>query len=142
MNQDYQCSVDDGIITIVKYTGNDKELVIPSEIDNLPVLHIGKNAFERCKSLTVVTFPENLESIQDFAFRYCIYMHTIRLPKNLIYIGKEAFYSCGLTSLYLPDSIQYIGNRAFFFCSSLHQVNGLKIQIEKLTFPKQTQFIA
>lgn len=46
-----------GEITITKYTGNDTEVIIPPEIDGMPVTSIGKSAFHNCSSLTSVTLP-------------------------------------------------------------------------------------
>ncbi|MBQ8135375.1 MAG: leucine-rich repeat protein [Clostridia bacterium] len=53
---------DDGGITITKYTDNDKEVVIPSEIDGKSVTSIGWNAFYSCTSLTSVTIPDSVTS--------------------------------------------------------------------------------
>ena len=44
----------------------------------------------------------------------------IKLPKNLVSIGEEAFYGCsGLTELIIPDTVTTIGMNAFYDCSGI-----------------------
>ncbi|MCL1958406.1 MAG: leucine-rich repeat domain-containing protein, partial [Spirochaetes bacterium] len=54
-------------IEITKYTGNKKQVVIPSKIQEIPVTVIGEAAF-REKKLTGVTIPEGVTVIEDRAF--------------------------------------------------------------------------
>jgi hypothetical protein len=45
-NKDFEVKVVDEKIEITNYIGNDKEVTIPSTINNLPVASIGVYAFE------------------------------------------------------------------------------------------------
>ena len=56
----------DGGITIIGYTGDETELVIPGEIDGKGVTSIGDNAFRDCSSLTSIKIPAGVTSIGDF----------------------------------------------------------------------------
>ena len=46
-------------------------LAIPSRLDGYPVAGIDWCAFEDCNSLTSVTIPESVKSIERMAFRSC-----------------------------------------------------------------------
>ena len=61
----------DGTAKITRYSGSDKELDIPSELNGLTVTGIGENAFEFCNRLTSVTIPGSVTSIGNFAFTGC-----------------------------------------------------------------------
>ena len=49
---------------LVKYTGKDKDVVIPDGVTS-----IGNEAFWGCGSLTSITLPDSVTSIDDWAFR-------------------------------------------------------------------------
>lgn len=67
--------------------------------DNLKT--IGKSAFQYCTSLSSIDFPESLVEIGAYAFEMCENLRgEIRLEKNLVYVGKQAFGSTNLTDLY------------------------------------------
>ncbi len=67
---------------------NLKNINIPSK-----VTHIGAYAFSECKELTDINLPENIISIGNNAFEYCSKL-TIKVPKESIDIGWDAFYGC------------------------------------------------
>ena len=64
---DFEYSVSDGKVTITKYNGNDTEVVIPSEINGLPVTAIGDNAFEDCNMLESLTIPISITEIYSLS---------------------------------------------------------------------------
>jgi hypothetical protein len=81
---------------------------------------IGENAFRECRNLTSVTFPNSLESIGENAFKDCINLTSITLPNSLKSIEGYAFNRCiNLTSVNVPNSVTKIGWSAFGECSSL-----------------------
>ena len=96
------------------------ELVIPAEIEGLPVTGIGDEAFYYCSSLTSISIPEGVTSIGDSAFSYCRSLTSITIPEGVTRIMDEAFSSCeSLTSITIPDSVISIGDEAFSECISL-----------------------
>ena len=94
-------SVDDkDEVTILKYTGNAKKLIM-TEIDGKKITAIGDGAFEEQGQLEVVQFPDTLRSI-----------------------GCKAFYHCGFQSIILPDSLETVGDEAFNVCIGLTQIKA------------------
>lgn len=110
----------DGGACIVKYSGSDSSLSIPSEIDGHSVRSIGEGVFRWKNSLTEISLPEGLNRIGDFAFFGCGSLTEIALPEGLTAIGEEAFSDCNLLrEVSLPDSLTTIGAGVFLDCESL-----------------------
>lgn len=90
-------------VSIRKFLAPDATaVVIPDEIDGLPVVEIGPRAFENRDSLTSVALPSQLATIGERAFYGCSALTKVdffTIPK----FGKEAFYACeALTTVALP----------------------------------------
>ena len=91
------------------YSGITK-IVIPDT-----VREIGEYAFERCYSLTEITFPKNNEmtSISKWICYSCCALTKVHIPSNILRIESNAFRCAGLKSIIIPDSVEYIGEDAF-----------------------------
>ena len=84
---------------------------------------IHDRAFERCTSLTSITFSDSLTSIGMQAFYSCSALTSIDLPDSLTSIGNDAFNSCtSLTSIDLSDSLTSISDSTFQRCTSLTSI--------------------
>ena len=115
--------INDGAAIIDGYTGSEKSLEIPSEIDGYLVTQIGWSAFSGCTSLTSVTIPYGVVSIGWKAFFGCTSLTSITIPEDVTSIGESAFESCtSLTSITIPESVTYLGWKAFSGCASLTSV--------------------
>ena len=80
-------------VVITGYTGSDKNLTIPAEIDGKSVIKIEDNALKDNENLTSVTISEGVEDIGDSAFENCTSLATITLPKTITHIGKNAIFN-------------------------------------------------
>ena len=81
---------------------------------------IGAHAFSGCRSLTSLTLPSCITTIDDCTFYGCSGLTSLTLPSSVTSIGGSAFYGCsGLTSLTLPSGVTSIGKYAFRGCSGL-----------------------
>ncbi|MDE6666084.1 MAG: leucine-rich repeat protein [Ruminococcus sp.] len=99
------------------------EVVIPSEIDGLPVTDIGENAFYECWKLTSVNIADSVKNIGALAFCYCKSLTKVNIPDSVERIGLDTFGFCSsLKSIKLPDSIKSIGDYAFYGCSNLASI--------------------
>lgn len=75
------------------------EVIIPEEIDGLPVTVIGDGTFCDCYELQSVSLPDTIEKI-----------------------GKSAFENCGISKIVLPGSIKEVGDDAFLYCGLLSEI--------------------
>ena len=85
------------------------------------LVHIGKNAFNGCRStsLTSVTIPSSVTSIGDSAFLGTTYAD-INVPSGVTSIGDAAFKNCSrIASLTLPAGLTSLGKGAFGGCSKI-----------------------
>lgn len=69
-------------------------IVIPNEIDGLPVREIAERALELCDGITEIKVSEGVETIGMWAFAHCRNLETVSLPDTVTEIGSGAFYAC------------------------------------------------
>ena len=119
-------------ITITDYVGDETELVIPGKINDKKVTGID-GAFYRCSSLTSITIPAGVKSIEDFAFYGCDSLTSIIVDKGNKYYdsrdncnaiietkSNKLIYGCKKTVI--PKSVTSIGARAFENCRGLTSI--------------------
>ena len=90
---DYKLGFDD-IYYIAGYTGTDKELTLPSEIDGHTITGIGPSAFKNHTDITSVIIPDTVTSIWDRAFEGCTGLAKITIPDSVKTIKPSAFNNC------------------------------------------------
>ena len=96
-----------------------------------PLLHmksVPKN-FLNGSNITSFTIPDNIETIDKYAFYYCDYLTSIKLSNNLGSIEESAFESCkSLNKITFPASLQTIKPSVFNNCYKLKDIyyNGTK----------------
>jgi len=102
------------------------EIVIPSEIDGLPVIGIGDSAFSECTILRSIEIPISVTTIGRLAFADCDRLESIKIPSSVTTIGQQAFFKCNiLSSIEIPSSVSIIGSQAFACCSYLEDIKIL-----------------
>ena len=110
-------------VEITGYTGDDTKVVIPNEIEGMPVTIIGNDAFYRCTNLTSISIPAGVMELHSRAFYCCENLTDISVPDSVTYIGSRAFYGCAkLFNITLPDRVTFIGEHAFSGCSQLTSI--------------------
>lgn len=133
------------LLCVNRYTGSDKDVVIPGMIDGKLVAVIGdgifedsditsvtipagvykieKEAFKNCENLTSVSIPGTVNTIEGYAFYGCKSLKNIDLPVSVAKIGKLAFHGSGLTEVDIPRTLTEIETCAFCSCKSLTKVH-------------------
>jgi len=86
----------------------DSEYTIPAGIER-----IAMRAFNNCRNLKTVTFPECLRMIEKYAFADCENLTSITLPENLNGICDFAFFRCKQLKKVSLARITRIGRKAF-----------------------------
>ena len=82
----YVYTVENGTVTITKYTGPGGDVVIPDTIAGLPVTSIGDCAFCNCTGLTSIVIPDSVISIGMGAFSGCTGLN-LRIPSGVMSIS-------------------------------------------------------
>lgn len=133
---DYKYQVnEDNTITLTKYTGHDKDVIIPDTIRGKKVTTIGELCFCFNTEIESVTIPDTVEviglnafsdttitkviggkNIRELgrgAFGACKSLEHITLYEKVESIGREAFMSSGLKTISINSDLKSIGETAF-----------------------------
>lgn len=106
---------------------------------------ISQGAFSDCTSLSAITIPSSITSINGDAFKncglkeityysgitygtyvysYCTSASALTIEQGTRRIEQGTFVSCSrLTSLTIPSSVAYIGTQAFSLCTGLSSIS-------------------
>ncbi|MBQ3791959.1 MAG: leucine-rich repeat protein [Clostridia bacterium] len=133
----YTYTVEGSSATITGYTGDSRDLVLPSYAGGVPVTAVapyafayraaiesvvlpgslqdtGENSFIGCSNLKKIVLSEGITEIARGTFNDCPSLSEITFPSTLRVIGIVAFQgSEALKSVSLPDALTAIGYRAF-----------------------------
>ncbi len=116
-------------VIITAYYGNADTVVIPESINGTPVIGIGAGAFAGCEMTTLV-MGNNIQKIEDGAFKKCTSLSTVYYPDGIYYISNEAFdeaTTAAIKHLYVNATIapRYSGA----------DVGGLAVKMSRLLAP-------
>ena len=89
-------------VSIIKYTGNSSNVVIPSKptINGLQcnITGIGDYAFAECGNMKQIIIPNSVQIIGNYAFAGCAELSQIIIGSGITSIGESAFSECGAVS--------------------------------------------
>lgn len=114
-NDVYEYVIRENGIKITRCKDTKSELiVIPSEINGIPVVSVGGFG-GNTRNVKNIIIPEGVIEITDMAFYYCDTLEKVSLPSTLTKIGKSAFYNCdSLTELHIPQNVCSLGEEGSF----------------------------
>lgn len=96
---DFEYAATDGGIEIQKYAGESQYVRVPEQIDGLPVVKIGAEAFAENVGLLQVSIPEGVVEIGDMAFFGCSALYEAELPESAAVFGRFVFGNCSSLTL-------------------------------------------
>ncbi len=128
-------TIADSGIVIIDCDESATSVIIPEQIDGIPVVTIGDQAFWQCSKLTSITIPSSVIYIWPRAFIGCNSLTDLVVdPQNRNYIveddvlfdiTKTNLVHCPTTKIgeyTIPDSVTSIDGSAFSGCSGLANV--------------------
>ncbi len=97
-----------------------ESIIIPEGVTSL-----SSKSFYGCKNLKSVQLPSTLRDLyyDGYTFAYCINLTRINFPENLDSISQYAFQGSGIRSAKLPEGLTWIGASAFSKCGNLTYVS-------------------
>ena len=107
----------DGVV-IKKYnkkkSDGDVEIIIPSEIEGMPVVELADDAFNRSIVKTVV-IPDSILRIGERLFSYSVQLKYVKLLAQITSLPEDIFLHCeSLEYFDIPSHITNIESGAFF----------------------------
>ena len=119
---DFLYEITEDAVTIIKYRGAHQQVLIPEEIEGLPVRTIAPEAFaENDGELESVTIPSSVREIGDGAFKFCLGLQELNLSEGLEILGTDVVLVTPISELNLPSTVHTIKNP--------HELGGLKLNI-------------
>lgn len=76
---------------VLGYEGSDKDVIIASEYEGVPVTTIDAGAFLYNEDVESITIPEGITTINDSVFYYASNLKEINLPNTLTSLGSNIF---------------------------------------------------
>jgi hypothetical protein len=128
-NIDY--TISNGVAEVKSCDNAGGAVVIPDAITyegvDYDVTSISSAAFQYNyhgnENIVSVSIGNNVTTIKDGTFCYCISLKSVELSEGITYIGENAFSMCHvLESIKLPDSVKYIGRHAFMDCWNMTSI--------------------
>lgn len=133
---DFDCTAENGEVTITDYIGTREHVLIPSEIGGFPVTALADKAFYE-KHVTTVVVPDSVTEIGDLCFSGDNYLLSLTLPDGLAELPPIALESCySLMDFELPKGLKTIGAsalQAIFYLTHLTIPAGVT-DIEQMNF--------
>ena len=128
--------LDGGAAEIIRYTGKEKELDIPEELEGLRITAIGDRAFEKCTKLRRVAIPAGITEIGANPFILCTQLAEIAVAQDhpcfevrdgVLYGRADSrliCYPCALdaAAFAVPEDVRIIGSLAFCRNESLAEI--------------------
>lgn len=114
--------IEDGIVFITAYKGDEKEVKIPSTIDGMPVEFFGYSFFNN-EEIESVSMSGSIKYIAPYAFYVCRSLKSAELSSNIRSVERFTFFGSGIQSLTIPAHVESVKELAFASCINLKYVN-------------------
>lgn len=93
-------------------TATETDITIANYYDGKRVTAVYANAFNGCTSITSVTIPDGILTINSMAFYGCSSLERVSLGNSVKTVGNSSFGNCDLLNYNEYDNAYYLGNDA------------------------------
>lgn len=90
----YEFIKKEGQAAIQKYTGKEKQVVVPEYVEGLPVTRIAPYAFAEHRQLEQAELPDTVQSIGSHAFYNCRSLKQLAFSDRMTEVGDGALKNC------------------------------------------------
>ena len=111
--------IEDSTYCVVKYRGDESEVVIP---DNRNITVLFYKLFSGHKEITCVHIPDTVTDLGEFVFDGCENLRRIKLPSRRTSLWGYTFCRSGFEEIVLPDGLSSLPPFAFKDCKNLRKV--------------------
>lgn len=108
--------IQDGVTKIGNFNFSNMTALKSVTFPSSSLTAISMNAFEGCKALTQVVFPNSLTSIGYSAFKDCTNLAKVVYGDGMSETGSYAFYGAGVSSVKFGKKITKISQYSFYQC--------------------------
>ncbi len=131
---DYRLLVNDGSVTLNAYTGSERDVVIPDEIEGYHITSISTDVFADNTTIRSVVIPEGVKYIQGRnysnsnkgAFENCTALESVSLPSTLVSIGRNVFKNTKILND-CTETIKYIDDWVIE-CTNASEIKSVKLK--------------
>ncbi|MCH5209417.1 MAG: leucine-rich repeat protein [Oscillospiraceae bacterium] len=103
---------------LLKYNGNETDIVVPSEVDGAEIKYIGSKAFAG-SDITSIILPDSVKSVYYYAFSGCTSLKDVTLSKRMNKLN-DIFWACSsLEKVRVPSSITELEKDIFADCPNV-----------------------
>lgn len=121
-DEEYFSINSDGEISFNNYYGDEKDIIVPPQIDGITVTGVSTYGFYG-SDIESVVLPDTVTEIGKWAFRQCPNLKEIAIPDNVTAIRAEAFKGCSsLTKVSFGVNLDTIESLAFKDCPNIKQI--------------------
>ena len=113
-------------VVVTGYSGDDKDVYVPSFVGVLPVIGIGPSAFKDL-SIEHVYLPSTAKFAASQAFSNCTDLISVSAP-GLEETGYRAFYGCNSLNSLAGPKLKKVGTSSFEACKLLSSVDFSEIE--------------
>lgn len=116
--------------TYESYMENDTRVVLPEQINGMPLTVIAAKAFLSCRTVERLELPNTLDKVEDWGFAHMKNLRELVFPPKKIQFGKKVFLGC--------DSLEKISLRGvkdqyegipFFLASMVKWMSEMPVEL-------------
>lgn len=115
-------TLEDGTYCISGYTGDDVDVFVPAQYNDIDVTVIGESAFKD-SDIQSISGGENIHTIDSNAFYDCFMLQKFNIEGDIISIYDYAFANCKkLEKIKFSNELELLYHNCFMGCESIKEI--------------------